>query len=93
MIETHRKNGVPVRMVDIRTPDEYARMHIPGADNIPVEQLAEQAGSWNTTDMIVCICNKGHERSQNAAEALFALGYTNTCYLEGGTVGWLADKA
>lgn len=80
-----------IHLIDIRTNDEYVQSHIPGAVNIP----AEEAGniSFNKNDIIVCVCNHGHKRSQGAADSILAMGFTNTFYLEGGTAGWLNDNS
>ncbi|HEX6849151.1 MAG TPA: rhodanese-like domain-containing protein [Chitinophagaceae bacterium] len=83
-----------VRLIDIRTVAEHEKQHIPGAVNIPADQLPEKLDVLKKDDMIVCICNYGKERSQQAAELLQNAGFENTFYLEGGTAGWCdEDKA
>jgi 3-mercaptopyruvate sulfurtransferase SseA len=44
------------------------------------------------TDTIICICNHGKERSQKAAEMLYAAGFENTYYLTGGVAGWINEN-
>lgn len=83
-------NNAKLKLIDIRSTDEYNKMHIPAAENIPVELLADASALFTKDDLIVCVCNKGHERSQSAAELLVNAGFENTYYLEGGTVGWFA---
>jgi len=77
-----------LKMIDIRSKDEYEKQHIPHAINIPSEYLAKELATFNEEDTIVCICNHGKERSQQAAEFLNNAGFNNTFYLEGGTFGW-----
>ena len=80
-----------VKLIDIRTPAEYEKMHVPGALNIPAETIAENITKFAANDTIVCICTKGQERSQNAVETIAAMGFANVFYLKDGTVGWLAE--
>lgn len=77
-----------LKMIDIRSRDEYEKQHIPEAINIPSEDLAKELAAFNEEDTIVCICNHGKERSQQAADLLNNAGFKNACYLEGGTFGW-----
>ena len=76
------------KLVDIRTIEEYEKLHIPGVKNIPAENLSNELKTFNKEDIIVCICNHGQERSQQAAEFLYNAGFKNTFYLQGGTSGW-----
>lgn len=77
-----------VKMVDIRSKDEYEKLHIEGAINIPAENLAKELEAFNPNDTIVCICNYGKERGQQAADVIYNAGFKNTFYLQGGTMGW-----
>jgi chromate transporter len=86
-----QEKNVIVRLIDIRTQQEYEKQHIPVAINIPSEELMNNISSFSKTDTIVCVCNHGKERSQYAAETLYASGFTNAFYLEGGTVGWFSE--
>ena len=77
-----------IRMIDIRTVEEYEKLHIPDVINIPSENLAKELLTFNEGDTVVCICNHGKERSQEAAEFLYNAGFKNAFYLQGGTSGW-----
>jgi len=85
------KQNNSVKLIDIRSADEYNKLHIPVAENIDAADLESKLSSFLKDDTIVCVCNKGHERSQNAAAFLYNSGFENTFYLEGGTVGWFAE--
>ncbi|MBK9177781.1 MAG: MFS transporter [Flavobacteriales bacterium] len=77
-----------IRVVDVRSPEEYASGHLPEAMNIPLTELLEQARSWSRRQRIVTVCAKGGERSAQAAQALRDLGFERTWWLCGGTLDW-----
>jgi len=85
--QLQRENTV-VKLIDIRTSSEYERLHVTGAINIPAEQLSNELTIFGKDDPIICICNQGKERSQQAADFLHNSGYENSFYLEGGTAEW-----
>jgi rhodanese-related sulfurtransferase len=78
-------------MIDIRSKEEYEKLHVPEAINIPAGDLTKALTVLNEYDIIVCVCNYGKERGQQAADLLSNAGYKNTFYLEGGTVGWVEN--
>ena len=88
-VEQLQKQNSTVKLIDIRPSPEYEKMHVPGSLNIPSDTIAENIAKLDSNDTIVCICTKGLERSQNAAETISAMGFANVFYLEEGTVGWL----
>jgi MFS family permease len=77
-----------VRVVDVRSPEEYASGHLPEAVNIPIENLLEQARSWSRKQRIITVCAKGGGRSALAAQQLRDVGFGRTWWLCGGTLGW-----
>lgn len=63
------------RLVDVRTPGEFAAGHIPGAINIPVQQLDTRMSELQPKDAAVVVyCRSGH-RSGNAARILKNAGF------------------
>jgi rhodanese-related sulfurtransferase len=91
-VEEMQNQKRAVKLIDIRPPEEYEKMHVPGSLNIPASTIAENSTEFGKDDTIVCICTKGLERSQNAAETFSAMGFANVFYLEDGAVGWLANN-
>ena len=65
-------------ILDVRTPEEFADRHIPGAINIPNETIgsAEIPELPDKDQLILVYCRSGN-RSKQASEKLAALGYTN----------------
>jgi chromate transporter len=92
-LEEFNSANAAVRLVDIRSSAEYDKLHIPGAINIPAEKLDARQQSFSKDDVIVCICNHGKERSQQAAELLYNSGFENTYYLIGGTASWFDEQS
>jgi phage shock protein E len=73
-------------LVDVRTPDEYASGHIPGAVNIPVDQIADNPPAADKQALIVVYCRSG-SRSRAARNALLEKGYTDVVNF-GGVGNW-----
>lgn len=65
-------------ILDVRTDEEYAAGHIPGAILIPHDDIANQAEEAlaDKDQLILVYCRSGN-RSRQAAEVLAELGYTN----------------
>jgi len=89
--ENLQQQNTMVKFIDIRSVAEFEKQHIPIAINIPAEELNNHLSSFEKDDIIICVCNHGKERSQQAAEMLYASGFENTFYLTGGTAAWLDE--
>jgi rhodanese-related sulfurtransferase len=76
-------------VVDVREPAEVATGRIAGSVNIPLSQLAARARELDRTTPVVTVCRSGR-RSQAAAEALAAAGFT-VANLAGGMSRWTAE--
>ena len=65
-------------ILDVRRPDEYAEGHIPGAINVPNEEIgtADIAELPDKSQLILVYCRSGR-RSKEASKKLVKLGYTN----------------
>jgi phage shock protein E len=78
------RNG-KVLVIDVRTPAEYARGHIPGAVNVPINILSRKIHEMKVTEdsTIVTTCDHGG-RSSRAAMELQKMGYhaTSFCRIE-----------
>ena len=78
-------------ILDVRRPDEYAEGHIPGAINVPNEEIgtAEIPELPDKSQMILVYCRSGR-RSKEASEKLVKLGYTNVVEF-GGILDWKGE--
>ena len=83
-----------VTVVDVRTPDEYARLgHVPGAHLLPVDVVA--AGPAVLPDdgrPLLVYCEHG-VRSRHAAEVLAAAGTAPVLELRHGLSAWTGPRA
>jgi rhodanese-related sulfurtransferase len=72
-----------------RTPEEFAAGHLPGARNIPHDQLAGRLDelALAKSDEVVVHCHSGR-RAAVAEQVLRDAGYTSVRDLEGHWQGW-----
>lgn len=74
-------------VIDVRTPDEYATGHLPGAINVPIDRLAFDVRNL-PAGQVLTVCSMGN-RSWRAAQLLAAVG-REALSLTGGTKAWAA---
>lgn len=80
-----------VQLVDVRSPAEFARGHVPGAVNIPLERLSRTAlRDFDLTRPIHLVCKSG-ARSLIALRKLHMDGLPHVVNVAGGTDGWVAE--
>lgn len=75
-------------LLDVRTPEEYAEGHLPGAINLPNETIGDEPPSVlsDFDQQILVYCRSGN-RSKQAAQKLVQLGYTDVVEI-GGILDW-----
>lgn len=74
--EARRLVAEGARLVDVRTPQEFAASHLPGAVNVPVQELDRRMSELGPKDEpIVLYCRSG-SRSAYAARMLHDAGYS-----------------
>ncbi len=76
-------------VLDVRSPEEFARGHIPGAVNLNIHSpdFATQAAQFNKKKPILVHCHAG-SRGAIAAAELSKLGFKSVFNLEGGLDAW-----
>ncbi|QBF46610.1 rhodanese-like domain-containing protein [Janibacter limosus] len=77
------------RIVDVRTPGEFADVHIPGSYNVPLDLLEEHRRELaeHLDDDVVLVCRSG-ARARRAEGALAEAGLPNLHVLDGGITAW-----
>ena len=73
-------NHEPIELIDVRSKNEFAAMHIPGARSIPFGELAAP-GIFRrrqlTTERVYVISADGHARASLATAMLRSVGCVN----------------
>ena len=65
-------------ILDVRTAEEYAQGHIPGAINVANETIGtDEIPELPDKDQLILVYCRSGNRSKQASEKLVALGYTN----------------
>ena len=79
----------PPLVLDVRSPEEFASGHVPGARNLPVGELASRAGALDAPRdaTVVVYCERG-PRARQAQAALSAAGFSTVLHLEGDMSAW-----
>lgn len=81
------QSGEVAQVIDVRSPDEYATGHIPGAVNLPLDELEARLDDLAKTGAVLVVCQSG-QRAQMACE-LIGRSHPGLLRLEGGTDAWL----
>lgn len=78
-----------VLLLDVRTRDEFLEGHIPGAINIPVDELESRLDELKryANFEIIVYCRSGN-RSKRASEFLVKQGFKHIYNLSGGIIEW-----
>jgi rhodanese-related sulfurtransferase len=89
--EKRRARGKTV-VLDVRSPEEFAKGHVPGAVNIDINApgFAEQVAQFDKSKTILVNCHAG-SRGAIASAELARLGFKTVCNLEGGLAAWEKD--
>lgn len=85
---TRYQNGLEEHeiILDVRTAQEFLDKHIPGARNIPVDEVAEYTEEL-MGKKVYCVCRSG-SRSQ-IAMLLLKTKEIDAVSIDGGTVAWV----
>ena len=75
-----------VALFDVRNPDEFEAVRVPGAVLLPLGEVPARAGEFPTDREVLVICKSGG-RSAQAVEFLRARG-VNAVNIAGGTMAW-----
>lgn len=88
-LDRARERGTTPNLLDVRGRDEYASGHVPGAVNIPLDELPGRLADLRGSGTISAICRSGG-RSVRAAAQLGVAGI-DAVSVAGGTSAWAAS--
>lgn len=84
------RSGERLRLIDVREPHELEISQIPGAQLIPLGQLAAHLSELDSAEEIVLFCKAG-TRSARALEVLLSAGFRKVKNLKGGINAWARE--
>jgi phage shock protein E len=88
LLEHQAKHPQHLFVLDVRSPEEFKEGHVPGAVNIPYDQMAARLAEVPKDKDVVLYCRSGR-RAGIAAEVLGNNGYTRLSHLEGDMPAWI----
>ncbi|PEY30135.1 sulfurtransferase [Bacillus cereus] len=80
----HKKNK---QLIDVRTQGEFRGNHIQGFQNIPLNELVQNANHLDKSKEVIVICQSGM-RSKRAVKMLKKLGFQHITNVSGGMNAW-----
>jgi phage shock protein E len=86
--ELSRRQDAPL-LLDVRTPEEFAAGHVPGAVNIPHDQVAKRLSEIDDGRWVLVYCQSG--RRAGIAEGVLADAGFDVRQIEGSWARWKAD--
>lgn len=81
------ENDKSIRLIDVRTPEEYREGHIPGSRNIPLNRIHEIEKEVPDRDAKLFVYCLSGSRSASACAHLVRMGYVNVVNI-GGIAQW-----
>jgi rhodanese-related sulfurtransferase len=79
-------SGAGWQWLDVRSGTEFAAGHVPGAANIPLEQLEARLDDVSANAPVVLICKSGMRA--RVADGMLKQSRENVMVLNGGTEAW-----
>lgn len=83
-------NGRPIRLIDVRTPEEVEIAVLAGSQLVPHDQIAHHLDDWGRDEDLVLYC-RGGVRSLWALRILREAGFEKARHLAGGILAWARE--
>ena len=75
-------------VIDVRTPVEFAEVHVPQARSVPLDELNPGSLQLPKDQPVYLLCRSG-QRATKAAEKFAKEGFTQPVVIAGGTLAWI----
>ena len=75
-------------VIDVRTPVEFAEVHVPQARSVPLDELKPGSLQLAKEQPVYLLCRSG-QRATKAAEKFAKEGFTQPVVVAGGTLAWI----
>jgi sulfur-carrier protein adenylyltransferase/sulfurtransferase len=82
--------GLPISLIDVREPAEFAASHLPRAINIPLDTIEQHSRQLPHAGTVIFMCRSG-VRSRQACALAERMGVSETWELQGGLLAWKAE--
>ncbi len=82
--------GEPVRLIDVREPQEHAVARIEGAELLPLSRANEWIGTLPSEGELIFFCHHGMRSAQVATFLAAQRGMANVANMLGGIDAWSA---
>lgn len=87
-LKTRLQEKPTPKIIDVRSPEEFSTGSIPGAINIPTNQVLQRRDEFVSTEAVYVICHSG-SRSKLVVLTLQAQGLKHLVNVSGGMSAWL----
>ena len=87
VITLREQSPAQAQLIDVRSASEFASGHIPGAVNIPMDQIEARLDDLHPTVPVVLICQTGKRARMTAG--LLEPCQRQIAVLDGGTSAWI----
>jgi rhodanese-related sulfurtransferase len=75
-------------VIDVRTPVEFAEVHVPQARSVPLDELKPGSLLLQKDQPVYLLCRSG-QRATKAADKFTKEGFLQPVVVEGGTLAWI----
>lgn len=89
-LQARRDAGTAPTVIDVRSAAEFETGHIPGAVNIPFDEVAARIDEVEAPNGVALYCMIG-PRARKGEAALLAAGHESVLHIEGGLSAWKAS--
>lgn len=79
--------GAVASIIDVRSPEAFAKRHIPGSINVPETKITALVQALTNHPSAVLVCDDGRCSEEVVRTVAFS-GFTNVYYLGDGLAGW-----
>lgn len=93
-VKRKHQNGSPVQVIDIRDTEAYEEGHIPDAEHLPLEELADRVEEveWASDDdeeiVVACYIGESSVQAARMLEAYDGTGSATVSTMSGGYEEW-----
>ena len=78
-------------VVDVRKPVEFGAAHLPGAVNIPLDEIEQRLDELRSDNGVLIYCING-ARTRQAEPLLYSNDIDNVYHLEGALQAWISEQ-